>query len=115
MSLAGKKTIKLEVRSRQNSSSSNLKSNKRSRSSGLEFKLDELRKELAFLDGGIFPHSVLSTQQISMLSDKKPKSMEEVHFPNYNVSLYFHVFLEDANCVSSMHFIDGEDDRKGES
>lgn len=91
-SLAGKKTVKLEVRSGQKSSSSNLKSNKRSRSSGLEFKLDELRKELASLDGGIFPHSVLSTQQISMLSDKKPKSMEEVQFTNYNVSLYLHVF-----------------------
>lgn len=77
MSLAGKKTVKLEVRCGEKSSPT-LKSNKRSRTSGLECKLDELRKELASLDGGIFPHSVLSTQQISVLNDKKPKSMEEV-------------------------------------
>ncbi|XP_047966853.1 ATP-dependent DNA helicase Q-like 2 isoform X3 [Salvia hispanica] len=76
--LHGKKAVKLEVRSGQKSSLTNLKSNKRSRSSGLELKLDELRKELASLDGGIFPHSVLSTQQISVLSDKKPESMEEL-------------------------------------
>ncbi|XP_042036226.1 ATP-dependent DNA helicase Q-like 2 isoform X1 [Salvia splendens] len=76
--LHGKKAVKLEVRSGQKSSLTNLKSNKRSRSSGLEFKLDELRKELASLDGGIFPHSVLSTQQISVLSEKKPESMEEL-------------------------------------
>lgn len=91
MSLAGKKTVKLEIRSGQKSSSAKLKSNKRSRSSGLEFKLDELRKELASLDGGIFPHSVLSTQQISVLSDKKPKSMEEVHLLT-TIFSYFSVF-----------------------
>lgn len=78
MSLAGKKIVKLEVHHGQKSSSTNSKTHKRGKSSGLEFKLDELRKELASLDGGIFPHSVLSTQQISMLSSKKPKSMEEV-------------------------------------
>lgn len=77
VALAGKKTVKLEARS---GPKTNLKTNKRSRSSGLEFKLDELRKELASLDGGIFPHSVLSTQQITVLSDEKPKSMEEVQF-----------------------------------
>ncbi|KAL1532313.1 Werner syndrome ATP-dependent helicase [Salvia divinorum] len=76
--LHGKKAVKLEVRSGQKSSLTNLKSNRRRRSSGLESKLDELRKELAFHDGGIFPHSVLSTQQISVLSDKKPESMEEL-------------------------------------
>lgn len=122
MSPAGKKTVKLEVRSGRKSSSTNLKSNKRSRSSGLEFKLDELRKELASLDGGIFPHSVLSTQQISMLSEKKPKSMEEVKTANYYVS---HAFTQDtlSTCsskmllltvFSSVHFVDGEDHRKGE-
>ncbi|KAL0330074.1 UNVERIFIED_CONTAM: ATP-dependent DNA helicase Q-like 2 [Sesamum radiatum] len=76
--LHGKKTIKLEVRSGQKSSSTDSRTLKRGKSSGLEFKLDELRKELASVDGGIFPHSVLSTQQISMLSAKKPKSMEEL-------------------------------------
>ncbi|KAL0393820.1 UNVERIFIED_CONTAM: ATP-dependent DNA helicase Q-like 2 [Sesamum latifolium] len=76
--LHGKKIIKLEVRSGQKSSSTDSRTHKRGKSSGLEFKLDELRKELASVDGGIFPHSVLSTQQISMLSAKKPKSMEEL-------------------------------------
>lgn len=47
-------------------------------SSVLEFKLDELRKELSSSLGGIFPHSVLSTQQISMISAQKPNSKKQV-------------------------------------
>ncbi|KAM6550420.1 hypothetical protein CsatB_000228 [Cannabis sativa] len=46
--------------------------------SGLELKLDELRRELSSIHGGIFPHSILSTQQISILSEQKPNSMEEL-------------------------------------
>ncbi|KAL7159725.1 hypothetical protein ABFS83_01G046900 [Erythranthe nasuta] len=76
--LHGKKTVKLEVNCGQKNSATNSKTNKRGKSSGLEYKLDELRKERASLDGGIFPHSVLSTQQITMLSAEKPKSMEEL-------------------------------------
>lgn len=98
LSLSGKKTVKLEVHCGLKGSSSNSKTNKRSKSSGLEFKLDELRKELASLDGGIFPHSVLSTQQISTLSANKPKSTEEVQLLNLLILLYFlksnyHAFL----------------------
>ncbi|KAK6137198.1 hypothetical protein DH2020_029063 [Rehmannia glutinosa] len=63
---------------KQKSSSTNSNTHKRGKSSALEYKLDELRKELASLDGGIFPHSVLSTQQIGTLSANKPKSMEEL-------------------------------------
>lgn len=44
----------------------------------LESKLYELRKELSSDHGGIFPHSVLSTQHISMVSAEKPSSVEEV-------------------------------------
>lgn len=76
--LAGKKTIKLEVFSGQKGSSCIMKQSKRTKSSSLEFKLDELRKELASSDGGIFPHSVLSAQQISTLSGLRPKSVEQV-------------------------------------
>ncbi|CAA0814930.1 Mediator of RNA polymerase II transcription subunit 34 [Striga hermonthica] len=77
--LHGKKTIKLEVlQIGQKSSPANLKTRKRGQSSALEHKLDELRKELASHDGGVFPHSVLSTQQISMLGAEKPKSIEEL-------------------------------------
>lgn len=57
-----------------------MKQFKRNKSCGLEIKLDELRKELAASDGGIFPHSVLSTQQINMLSAQVPKSMEQVPY-----------------------------------
>ncbi|KAA8528189.1 hypothetical protein F0562_035560 [Nyssa sinensis] len=77
--LQGKKIVKLEISSRQKSKAGIMKSTKRSTtSSGLELKLDELRKELSSIHGGIFPHSVLSTQQISMLSAQKPKSMEQL-------------------------------------
>ena len=48
-----------------------LKSAKRSLASSiLEFKLDELRKEVSSIHGKIFPHSVMSTQQISMIFKK---------------------------------------------
>ncbi|KAK6158624.1 hypothetical protein DH2020_005938 [Rehmannia glutinosa] len=76
--LHGKKIVKLEIHCGQKSSSTNSNTHKRGKSSALEYKLDELRKELASLDGGIFPHSVLSTQQIGTLSANKPKSMEEL-------------------------------------
>ena len=55
-----------------------MKASKRNRSSELELKLDELRKELSAVQGGIFPHSVLSTQQIRRLSSQRPITMKEV-------------------------------------
>ena len=62
-----------------------VRSVKQSRASScLEQKLDELRKELSSDHGGIFPHSVLSTQQISMIDDQKPNSMEQVS-PKFTV------------------------------
>ncbi|XP_069144291.1 ATP-dependent DNA helicase Q-like 2 isoform X3 [Solanum lycopersicum] len=76
--LQGNKIIKVELSTRQTRTSSSMKSSKRERSTGLNDKLDELRKELASIHGGIFPHSVLSTQQISTLSAQKPKSIEEL-------------------------------------
>ncbi|XP_031393107.1 mediator of RNA polymerase II transcription subunit 34 isoform X2 [Punica granatum] len=77
--LQGKRAVKLEILSKQKNVVGNNKSAKRSlTTSGLEFKLDELRKELSSIDGGIFPHSVLSTQQISMISAKRPSSLEEL-------------------------------------
>ncbi|MFS7923033.1 putative DNA helicase [Helianthus anomalus] len=73
--LHGKKNITLEVTSGQRSLA---KSSKRSRHTGLEIKLDNLRKELSSMHGGIFPHSILSTQQISMLCSQKPESTEQL-------------------------------------
>ncbi|GAY60458.1 hypothetical protein CUMW_202130 [Citrus unshiu] len=57
--LQGKKIIKLEISSVQKNTADNKKSTKRSlTSSALEFELDELRKELASISGGILPHSL---------------------------------------------------------
>ncbi|XP_034709082.1 ATP-dependent DNA helicase Q-like 2 isoform X2 [Vitis riparia] len=75
----GKRIVKLEISTKVKTKTGNMKSSKRSlTSSGLELKLDELRKELASTHGGIFPHSVLSTQQISILSAQKPTSIQEL-------------------------------------
>ncbi|XP_058225549.1 ATP-dependent DNA helicase Q-like 2 isoform X1 [Rhododendron vialii] len=75
--LQGKKIVMLEVSSKQKGGV--MKGSKRSlASSGLVYKLDELRKELSSAHGGIFPHSVLSTQQITLLSTERPKTMEQV-------------------------------------
>ncbi|CAI9096937.1 OLC1v1033201C1 [Oldenlandia corymbosa var. corymbosa] len=76
--LHGKKVIKLEVSSEQKGSSSIMKHKVRTQLCGLELKLDELRKDLASSDGGIFPHSILSTQQITTLSDQRPKSLQQL-------------------------------------
>lgn len=59
-------------------------------SSTLELKLDELRKELSSVHGGIFPHSVLSTQQISLISTQKPNSMELVSFVSTTLPFKIH-------------------------
>ncbi|MED6183801.1 Werner syndrome ATP-dependent helicase [Stylosanthes scabra] len=76
--LQGKKAVKLEIYSEQGNKAT-VRSAKRSLgSSGLELKLDELRKELSSVHGGILPHSILSTQQISLLSSQKPKSLEQL-------------------------------------
>lgn len=76
--MQGKKVIKLEVCTGQNSKAGKVRATKRSMSTGLEVKLDELRKELSSSQGGIFPHAVLSTQQISLLSAQKPTSMDQL-------------------------------------
>ncbi|KFK44909.1 hypothetical protein AALP_AA1G318600 [Arabis alpina] len=71
--LQGRKTIKMETSSKQN------KKSKRSISfSGLELKLDELRKEISAAHGSILPHTVLSTQQIGLISSQKPDSLQEL-------------------------------------
>ncbi|GMI88705.1 ARABIDOPSIS THALIANA RECQ 2, RECQ helicase L2 [Hibiscus trionum] len=74
----GKKIIKMEVASTLKGMDEYRKSIKHGVTSGLESKLDELRKELASQDEGIFPHSVLSSQQISSISAKMPNSIEEL-------------------------------------
>ncbi|KAK7307376.1 hypothetical protein VNO77_40385 [Canavalia gladiata] len=76
--LQGKKSVKLETCTEQRTKAG-IRSTKRCLgSSGLELKLDELRKELSSAHGGILPHSVLSTEQISLLSSQKPRSLEQL-------------------------------------
>ncbi|XP_010677515.1 ATP-dependent DNA helicase Q-like 2 isoform X3 [Beta vulgaris subsp. vulgaris] len=77
--LQGKKMVNIQVCCGKYSEAKVIKSAKRkSASSNLEFRLDELRKELASLHGGMFPHSILSTQQISVLAAEKPNSIEQL-------------------------------------
>ncbi|KAK7252557.1 hypothetical protein RIF29_36597 [Crotalaria pallida] len=74
----GKKTVKLEIYSEQRTKAGVRPAKRCLGSSGLELKLDELRKELSSIHGGVLPHSVLSTQQISLLSSQKPNSLEQL-------------------------------------
>ncbi|PON51591.1 DNA helicase, ATP-dependent [Parasponia andersonii] len=76
--LQGKRNVTLEICSEQKKVD-HMKSVKHNlQYSGLELKLDELRKELSSIHGGIFPHSILSRQQICILSDRKPNSLEQL-------------------------------------
>ncbi|KAJ1296015.1 hypothetical protein BS78_01G266600 [Paspalum vaginatum] len=83
--LQGSRPVKLEIAvegSHQDKGScGRSKGTKRSRMSDLEAKLDELRRELSSSSIGgisIFPHAVLSTQQISLLSCQKPTTEADV-------------------------------------
>ncbi|KAJ0970926.1 hypothetical protein J5N97_018885 [Dioscorea zingiberensis] len=76
--LQGTKPVKLEVCIGRHMNKANVKSAKRSRTSDLESRLDELRKELAACDGGIFPHAVLSARQIFLLSTHKPTTIVQL-------------------------------------
>ncbi|RLM42086.1 mediator of RNA polymerase II transcription subunit 34 isoform X4 [Panicum miliaceum] len=84
--LQGNRPVKLEiaVESSQDKGGGGRSSRgaKRSRMSDLEAKLDELRRELSSSssNGGIsiFPHAVLSSEQISLLSCQKPATEAEL-------------------------------------
>jgi ATP-dependent DNA helicase Q1 len=85
--LQGNRLVKLEiaVESSQDrgGGGKSSKGAKRSRMSDLEAKLDKLRRELSSSsssNGGIsiFPHAVLSSEQISLLSCQKPTTEAEL-------------------------------------
>lgn len=81
--LEGNRPVKLEIAvlGSQAGGGDTSKGTKRSRMSDLEAKLDELRRELSSSSTGgisIFPHAVLSTQQISLLSCQKPTTEAEL-------------------------------------
>ncbi|KAF8723361.1 hypothetical protein HU200_021886 [Digitaria exilis] len=83
--LQGNRPVKLEIAvssSEGRGGDGRCKGTKRSRMSDLEAKLDELRRELSLSssNGGIsiFPHAVLSTEQILLLSCQKPTTEAEL-------------------------------------
>ncbi|KAI4365261.1 hypothetical protein MLD38_021260 [Melastoma candidum] len=77
--LQGKMNIRLEILKKQKPVTGGNKSTKHSfMDSGLEFELDELRKQLSSENGGIFPHSIWTTQQITAICAKKPCDMKEL-------------------------------------
>ncbi|CAK9159146.1 unnamed protein product [Ilex paraguariensis] len=106
----GKKIVKVEVCSSPKNNHGAMKSSKRSRSSGLEFKLDELRKEFSSSHGGIFPHSVLSTCQIRILGAQKPMLMEELEkiIGKLKTQKYGSRILEEIVNYESKHHCDND-------
>jgi len=76
--ITDKKVIKLVLSGEHGSRSTTTSKKRKSLASGLEVKLDELRKEISSSHGGIFPHSVLSAQQIAILSYERPTSINQL-------------------------------------
>lgn len=77
----GKMKIKLEIMKKRKPGVCGKKSTKRSfMESSLEFELDKLRQQLSSAHGGIFPHSILTTQQINAICAKRPRDAKEVSF-----------------------------------
>ncbi|XP_027360001.1 mediator of RNA polymerase II transcription subunit 34 isoform X1 [Abrus precatorius] len=76
--LQGKKSAKIEIYTEQKTKAGIRSAKRCLGSSGLERKLDELRKELSSAHGGILPHSVLTTEQINLISSQKPNSLEQL-------------------------------------
>ncbi|TVU23289.1 hypothetical protein EJB05_25644 [Eragrostis curvula] len=77
--LQGNRGVKLEIAVASQDGGVRSKGTKRGRMSDLEAKLDELRRELSSTSNGVmFPHAVLSAQQISLLSCQKPTTLAEL-------------------------------------
>lgn len=76
--LQGNRLVELVIAIRSQDRGGRSKSTKRNRMTSLEAKLDDLRRELSSSNGGIFPHAVLSTQQISLLNCQKPTTVAEL-------------------------------------
>ncbi|XP_062197489.1 ATP-dependent DNA helicase Q-like 2 isoform X2 [Phragmites australis] len=76
--MQGNRLVKLDVAVPSQDRGGRSKGTKLVRMSNLEAELDELRRELSSSNGGIFPHAVLSAQQISLLSCQKPTTVAEL-------------------------------------
>lgn len=76
--LQGNRPVKLTSAIHSQDSGDRFKSAKRNQMSNLEAKLDDLRRTISSRTGGIFPHAVLSTQQISLLNCHTPTTIAEL-------------------------------------
>ncbi|XP_037430029.1 ATP-dependent DNA helicase Q-like 2 isoform X2 [Triticum dicoccoides] len=76
--LQGNRPVKLTSASHSQDSGDRFKSAKRNQMSNLEAKLDDLRRTISSRNGGIFPHAVLSTEQISLLNCHTPTTIAEL-------------------------------------
>ncbi|XP_035815241.1 uncharacterized protein [Zea mays] len=77
--LQGNRVVKLEIAIASKDRDVRSKGAKRGRMSDLEAKLDELRRDLSSTGSdAIFPHAVLTAQQISLLSSQKPTTPAEL-------------------------------------
>ncbi|XP_027360006.1 mediator of RNA polymerase II transcription subunit 34 isoform X5 [Abrus precatorius] len=85
--LQGKKSAKIEIYTEQKTKAGIRSAKRCLGSSGLERKLDELRKELSSAHGGILPHSVLTTEQINLISSQKPNSLEQASLKLYYLEM----------------------------
>lgn len=83
---AGNRPVKLTSAIHSQDSGDRFKSAKRNQMSNLEAKLDDLRRTISSRNGGIFPHAVLSTEQISLLNCHTPTTIAEV---NLGLTCYF--------------------------
>ncbi|VAH92540.1 unnamed protein product [Triticum turgidum subsp. durum] len=76
--LQGNRPVKLTSAIHSQDSGDRFKSAKRNQMSNLEAKLDDLRRTISSRNGGIFPHAVLSTEQISLLNCHTPTTIAEL-------------------------------------
>ncbi|XP_044374411.1 ATP-dependent DNA helicase Q-like 2 isoform X2 [Aegilops tauschii subsp. strangulata] len=76
--LQGNRPVKLTSAIHSQDSGDRFKSAKRNQMSNLEAKLDDLRRTISSRNGGVFPHAVLSTEQISLLNCHTPTTIAEL-------------------------------------
>ena len=81
--MAGQRKVKLEIvqglqSAKKGSKASRTAVDNGQMQTGMGIMLDRLRQNLAAAHGGIFPHSVLSSQHITLLCTQKPDSLEQV-------------------------------------
>jgi ATP-dependent DNA helicase Q1 len=92
--IKGVHSVKKGAKAARNKSSSDDEEMK----SGMGRMLDELRFKLATDHGGIFPHSVLSSQHITALCSSKPVSLDQVYYHLSSSAEVYHVPDLSSSC-----------------